>query len=74
MLANELADLINEKEQAEVAIVLRVNIFLHLRRKRFHGDIDVVVQDFGADDISGQRGVYLFGHLQGQVQPSGGKT
>ena len=74
MLANELAHLIDEEEQAEVAVVLGVNIFLHLRRKRFHRYVDVVVQNLGADNICSQRGVYLLGHLQGQVQPPGGKT
>lgn len=65
MLADELADLVDEEEQAEVAVVLGFNVFLHLRRERFHGDIDVVVQNLGADDICGQCGVYFLGHLQG---------
>ena len=43
MLANELAHLIDKEEQAEVTVVLGINIFLHLRRKRFHRYVDVVV-------------------------------
>ena len=74
MLTDELADLIDEEQQTEVAVLLGIDVFFHFRGKRFHRNIDVIVEDSGADNIRSQSRVNLFGHLQGKVKATGSKA
>ena len=68
MLTYELADLIDKEENAEVAVLLAVNVFLHLCGKGLHRDRYIIVHDFGADNVGGECRVNLLCHLKGKVK------
>ena len=74
MLSDELAHLIDEEQQTEVAVVLCIDIFLHFGSKGLNGHIDIVVDYLGTNDIGCQSRVNLFSHLQSQVKTTGCKT
>ena len=52
MLANKLANLIDEEQQTEILVVLSFDIFLHFCSKGFYRNIDIIIDDFCSDDIS----------------------
>ena len=74
MLSDELAHLIDEEQQTEVAVVLGIDVFFHFSSKGLNGHIDIVVDNLGADDISCQCRVNLLSHLQSQVKTTSCKT
>ena len=74
MLSDELAHLIDEEQQTEVAVVLGINVFFHLCSKGLNGHIDFVVDNLGTDNIGCQCWVNFLSHLQSQVKATGCKT
>ena len=74
MLANELAHLIDEEQQTEVAVVLGIDVLLHFGGKGLYRHIDIVVDNLGTNDIRCQCWVNFLSHLQSQVKATGCKT
>ena len=68
MLANELAHLIDEEQDAEVTIMLILYKLLHFCSKCFYRNIHLVVENTGTYDIHRKRRINLFSHLQGKVK------
>ena len=74
VLANELAHLIDEEQDAEVTIMLILYKLLHFCSKCFYRNIHFVVENTGTYDIRRKCWVNFFGHLQGKVKATSSKA
>ena len=74
MLANELAHLIDEEQDAEVTIMLILYKLLHFCSKCFYRNIHFVVENTSTYDIRRKRGINLFSHLQSKVKTTCSKA
>lgn len=74
MCAYELAHLIDKEQNTEIAVLLTVDVLLHLCRKCLNGNVHVIIKNTSTNHIGRKCRVNLLCHIKGKIKATSSKT
>ena len=72
--AYELAHLIDKEQNTEIAVLLTVDVLLHLCRKCLNGNVHVIIKNTSTNHIGRKCRVNLLCHIKGKIKATSSKT